>query len=199
MSKILHELQWKGNRLVVVAALGFAAWTSGCGTAREENFDRSNLFTQIAAQTNLNATSDVNNLQGKATYTGAAIANFGSFGGTADMTLTADFDAQAITGSMTSWEDLSPLTHILRGQVQLSNGAIANDGSFTSNMAGNIERNPLGLDDPSNQPILKVFNGSANGQIYDSVAGATASHLNGSFGGIDTGGGAIDGSFVAKR
>jgi hypothetical protein len=195
----MYALKWKRNRITVVVALGFVAWTSGCETAREENFDRSNLFTDIAAQTNLNAPSDVSGFQGQATYTGATIADFGGFGGTADMTLTADFDAQTIAGSMTSWEDLSPLTHVLRGQVQISNGAIANDGSFTSDMAGNIERNIFGLNDPSTQPIVMVFSGSANGQIYDSTAGASASHLNGSFSGTDTGGGAVGGSFVAKQ
>ncbi len=209
MTPISHQFQSKTRRLAVMAALGVVVWTSGCGGAREDNFDRSQLFTEIASQTDFSAPSDVSGRQGQASYNGTATADFGGFSGTADATLNADFDTKTISGSMTSWEDLDSLNYVLRGQVQLSNGSISNDGSFTSTMTGNIERNQLDRNpfeenslrekDPIVSPVLKVFGGSAGGQIYDSVGGAKASHVNGVFTGTDQNGGTVNGGFIAKQ
>lgn len=191
MFKLLRSM---GHFAATIAALGAALLTSGCASPREVNFDRSELFTEIAAGIDGSAPSDVSGMQGRATYNGVAEANFGEFGGTANATLTADFETQTIAGSLTSWKDLDPLNYELRGQVQLSNGAIADDGSFTSQMAGNIERIERTVGPTSPDPVLKVFAGTAEGQIYDSVQGAAASHLAGSF--VGTG---VSGGFVARQ
>jgi hypothetical protein len=205
-SNLLHS---SGHRSVGFVALGLILLTSGCSTSsenREDNFDRSELFTDIISQTDLDALSDVSGLEGSATYTGVAAANFGAFSGTSDATITADFDTNAISGSMTSWTDTDP-DYELRGQVLLSNGTISDDGSFASVMAGNIERRNLGsggvivddvfvLDDAVD---LIVFGGAAEGQIYDSIDGAAASNLIGEFNGLIVGGGDVIGGFVATE
>lgn len=197
MRVLLSQFHSKSHRVAVVAALGVVVWTSGCETAQQKNYDRSNLYTELAAQIDNNAPTDVSGLQGQATYNGAAMADFGGFSGTADARLTADFSEKTINGSLTSWKDLDPENYRLRGQILLSNGAISNDGSFTAEMAGNIERDTLGPQDFTNPPILKVFEGAAAGQIYDSVGGATASHLKGLF--TTTSGNIVNGSFIAGR
>ncbi|MDE0589698.1 hypothetical protein OU789_07160 [Halocynthiibacter sp. C4] len=197
MHLAMSRIHTKGRRYTVIAAFGAVAFISGCSSPGEESFDRSSEFRDIAAETDLTAPSDISNLQGKATYTGVAVADFGGFSGTADAKLVADFDTQEIEGSLTSWKDLDPINHTLRGQIDLSNGQIADDGSFTSQMAGNIERNAAGSTDT---PDLRAFHGSASGQIYDSVNGATASHLNGSFEGVGVNGNfGVDGEFVARQ
>jgi hypothetical protein len=205
--RMLHHFHSKSQRAATFAVLGALALTSGCGSdAQETNFDRGNLFTEIAAGINTSAPSDVSALQGQATYNGAAKANFaatsgfGGFGGTADARLTADFKNRTISGSMTSWKDLDPLNHELRGQIQLSSGVIADNGSFTTTMTGNIERTVLtGETNPANVPDLRVFTGTADGQIFDSVQGAAASHVAGAFIGTELGGGSVDGAFVARQ
>ena len=180
----------KGHCAATIAALGAAVLTSGCASPREINFDRSQLFTEIAAGIDRNAPSNVSGMQGRATYNGVAQADFGGFSGTSDATLTADFETQTIAGSLTSWKDLDPRNYELRGQVLLSNGAIDDDGSFTSQMAGNIER----VERANPNPVLRIFAGTAEGQIYDSVQGAAASHMAGSF--VGTG---VSGGFVARQ
>lgn len=198
MRALLSQFHSKSHRVAVMAALGVVAWTSGCGgIAQEKNFDRSNTFTELSAQIDNNAPTDVSRLQGQATYNGVAMADFVEFSGTADARLTADFSQKTINGSLTSWKDLDPSNYQLRGQIQLSNGTISNDGSFAAKMAGNIERDILGPHDVTRPPILMVFDGTAAGQIYDSVGGATASHLNGSF--TATGGSMVNGSFIAGQ
>lgn len=198
---MFHDFFSKRNNGIAVGALIATVFVAGCGSdAQEANFDRSDLFTEIAGGIDTNAPSDVAGLQGQATYRGVAIADFGEFGGTADANLTADFSSKTISGSMTAWEDLDPLNYELRGQVQLSSGVIDDDGSFTTAMAGNIERTVLrGTTNVNNVPVLKVFSGTADGQIFDSVDGAEASHLGGSFIGSDTGGGGVSGDFVARQ
>jgi hypothetical protein len=174
---------------------------SGCGSdAQEANFDRSDLYTDIAGEINTNAPSDVSGLQGQATYEGAAIADFGGFGGTADANLAADFKTKTISGNLTSWEDLDPLNYELRGGVTLTGGTIQDDGSFSTVVAGNIERTVVrGTTNPDNVPVLKVFAGTAEGQIFDSNQGAKASHLIGAFSATDVGGGEVSGGFVARE
>ncbi|WP_289069409.1 hypothetical protein [uncultured Aliiroseovarius sp.] len=193
MHLAVSQIHSIGRRFAVIAALGAVALTSGCGSTRDDNFDRSSEFRDLAAQIDLTAPSDVSSLQGKATYNGVATADFGGFGGTADAKLAADFDTQEIEGKMTSWKDLDPHNYELRGQIDLTNGKIANDGSFTSQMAGNIERDVAGSNQ-SDTPVLLIFEGDADGQIYDSVDGASASHLKGSFSG-----GGVSGAFVAGQ
>jgi hypothetical protein len=194
-----------GHRSVGFVALGLILLTSGCGTPsenREDNFERSELFADLISQTDLGAPAEVSGLDGLATYTGVAAADFGAFKGTSDATINADFDTNAISGSMTSWTD-TDLDYELRGQVLLSNGTISDDGSFASIMAGNIERRNLdGGDDfigLSTAVDLIAFVGVAEGQIYDSIDGAAASNLIGEFNGSIVGGGDVIGGFVATE
>ena len=203
------------RRVAAMVVLCIATGTSGCGTARDENFDRSALFTQLAGDIDATAPSDVSGIQGEATYSGAALANFGGFSGTADATLTANFEDRTISGSMTSWEDLDPLNYVLRGGIELTNGSIADDGSFTSQMAGNIERDrrgsqlggsisvredPLAVPPvlPVVSPVVKVFAGVAEGQFFDSVGGDVASRVVGRFEETLTGN-VVSGEFIAGQ
>lgn len=191
-SQLLHSTR---HRSLGFVALGLIVATSGCSTAsenREDNFERSELFTDISSQTDFGAPSDVSGLAGSVTYTGVAFADFGGFSGTADATVTADFDTNDINGSMTSWRDNDSDNFELRGQVLLSSGIISDDGSFTSAMAGNIERSKLGSAEVDD---LIVFDGIAQGQIYDSVDGVAASSLSGTF----SDGGVVTGEFIADE
>jgi hypothetical protein len=198
---VIADRSSKQATALSLGALISTVFLSGCGSdAQEANFDRSDLFTEIASEINTNAPSDVSGLQGQATYEGVAIADFGGFGGTADANLAADFKTKTISGSLTSWEDLDPLNYELRGRVELTNGAIEDDGSFSTAVAGNIERTVLrGTTNPENVPLLKVFGGTAEGQIFDSNQGAPASHLIGAFSATDSDGGNVNGEFVARE
>lgn len=191
----------KGNCAGSICALVATVFISGCGSdAQETNFDRSDDFTEIASRIDTSAPSDVSGLQGQATYRGVATADFGGFGGTADANLTANFKDRTISGNMSDWEDLDPANHKLRGEILLSNGTIADNGSFSTAMVGNIERTVrIGETNPANVPVLKVFAGAADGQIYDSVTGETASHVIGAFAGDASDGGTVSGQFVAGQ
>lgn len=197
MLRLLPHFRLESRRLTILAAFNAVILVSGCETAQEANFERSNRFTELSSQIDTNAASDTSDLQGQATYNGVAAADFGEFSGTSDANLKADFNTKTISGSMTSWKDLDPENYELRGQVLLSNGVISDDGSFSSQMAGNIERDSTAAFKQGISPVLKVFNGDATGQIYNSVDGAVASHVNGSF--EASSGDTISGSFIAGR
>jgi hypothetical protein len=187
----------RAAKLVLVAASITACSTD---SGRQENIDRGDLFTDIASGIDFNAPSDVSGRQGSAVFNGVGTGNFGGFQGTSDTRLTVNFSDRSINGNMTNWEDTDPLNYVLQGQVALSNGALADDGSFTMQVAGNIERDLRGQDDPAFPPQTVLFNGTvSDGQIFDSVDGRAASHLQGSFTGTDLNGGDVSGGFVARR
>jgi hypothetical protein len=181
-------------------ALGLIIFTSACSTAsenRDDNFERSELFTDISSQTDFGAPSDVSGISGSVTYNGVAFADFGEFRGTADATVNADFDTNDISGSMTSWTDTDSDNYELRGQVRLSNGTIFDDGSFTSAMAGNIERYQRGSGSVTVDDLI-VFDGAAGGQFFNSLDGSVAGSLTGAFTGVTESDGVVTGEFIAE-
>ena len=198
------------ERASLFAVLGVLVVTSGCSEiadgadGRDTNLARGGLLADITSDLDISAPSRMTGLQqGTATYVGVAEANFGDFEATADATLTADFSSQTIGGSLTAWEDTDPLNYSLVGEVTLSPGPIAPDGRFATAVAGFIERNPMGAEDPLNPLEFRSLVGVASGQFYDSVDGAEASHVIGQFGeDIDEDGnvtGTFSGGFAARR
>jgi hypothetical protein len=180
-----------------VATYAAVLLLSACADGSGDNSDRANLFTDIASGTNFTAPSDLAGLQGSATYSGAAVADFGDFGGTADATIRADFSNRTLSGRMTNWQDRNPAAFELDGTVVLSNGSIANDGTFAAQLAGNIERSERG---PNVLPqTLVVFGGVATGEFYDSLNGRKARVVQGSFEGATVDGGEVSGTFIAER
>lgn len=186
---------------------------SGCGgSGTDENFSRSDDYTDILSQADLSAPTALSEhigrtLQGTATYDGVAAAEFDGFTGTADAELVVDFDRESISGRMTDWVDGNPLSHELRGELVLSNGTLrpegALDGTFAARVTGNLERSPLDLFNPDNVPVVLVIGGEAWGAFHDSESGEIASHVQGAMAGtaVATTGGEreMTGSFVAER
>jgi hypothetical protein len=178
---------------------------AACTDARvEKNFDRSEEYTRLMSQADFTERSNLVDLAGQATYQGVAAANFGGFTGTSDARITADFSNEKLDGTMTNWVDGDPLNHELRGKVTLANGQIdAESGTFNANMFGNIERSPLGFNEPDDPPVLLIIGGYTEGGFFDSVDGDPASHVVGTLHGVttDTGGGvgAMTGGYVGVR
>ena len=181
----------------IIATCVSALLLSACSDGSGENSDRANSFTDIASGADFSAPSDLAGLQGSATFNGAAVADFGEFGGTAEATINANFSDRTISGQLTNWEDRDPADFELDGSVVISNGSISNDGTFSAQVAGDIERTNRGPDiDPQN---IVVFSGTAAGAFYDNVSGQRARVVEGVFDGTSTDGGDVSGSFVAER
>ncbi len=168
----------------------------------EANFDRSSQATALTASADLSAPSNLVGVTGQATYDGVALVTLPapgalSYSTSADARLVADFDNQSISGNLTNWTDMFPLTHELRGSAVIFGGAIDPvAGTFDANLAGNLERKPRGVYDASDPPLNYVFNGAVTGTFHDSLAGDPHSHvlgtinapLAGPFPGVVTGG-----------
>ena len=175
---------------------------SACGNAEvKKNFDRSGEFTKISSGANLSAPSDLTSVVGAATYEGVALANFSEgFGATARVMLVANFDDDKISGTLNNWVDGDPRNHELRGSVELFDGKIGESGTFTTLMAGNLERTIVGIDD-TETPLLMIIGGGASGSFYDSLDGELASHVGGEMNGttLTANGstGTMTGGFVA--
>ncbi len=187
--------------LVLVASIIGVSACSNTSDDREANADRSELFTELASETDFGAPSDVSALDSTLTYNGVAAANFvgvsGEFSGTADATLTADFASNSIEGRLTNWTDTSPSTHSLSGEMVLSNGVISDDGSFSTQFAGNISRSEVN-GGPGSDPFVDTYIGAGEGQIYDSVDGDAAATAAGSFSGVG-GSSSVEGEFIAAQ
>lgn len=175
---------------MLLAVLTLAACGSG-----GDSFARSETYTSIYSEIG-DATIAVPG-SGSATYDGVAQADFGAFGGTADATLTANFDTATMSGSFTDWSDLSPETHSLQGELILVNGDILADGSFSGEVYGNIERNPLGPNGTTPN-FVDVYAGIGTGQLYDNADGDVAQIVDGGFSAIGTSS-SVSGSFVARQ
>ncbi|TGN57502.1 hypothetical protein E4L95_13265 [Paracoccus liaowanqingii] len=178
-----------------------ALLTACTDTGVEKNFSRSEEYTRLMSEADFTETSNLSDLSGMATYQGVAKADFGSFSGTADARITADFSEDKLSGSMTNWVDDDPLNYDLNGKVELSNGSIdPHAGTFATDMFGNIERSPVGMVDPANPPVAVWIAGNAEGSFHNSLDGDHASHVVGVMEGETSGaGGVISGDFVAAR
>lgn len=204
-----HRTPFTRHLKTTGALLGIALLLAGCDSAATDaidlNFARSDLFTRLNSEIDLSAPTNINPLSGDATYTGVATTEFRDgfglveFEATSDASLTADFDSNTISGSLTSFQDLDPVNNVLRGQVLITQGTIASNGAFVADMDGNIERQIRTVGTPPVSPTVKVFSGTASGQIYDSTAGDVGSHMTGSILGNSTDGGSVSGAFVAAQ
>jgi hypothetical protein len=104
-----------------------------------------------------------------------------------------------VSGRMTGWEDRDPANFELDGSVEISNGQIADDGTFSAQMAGNVERTRRGPDLQGESPSLVVFSGDATGAFYDGSSGQRARVVRGEFSGTSVDGGDVAGQFIADR
>ena len=206
----------RGLCLLIAATTSLLAGCGASGTAT--NYDRSGTFTDIVSEADRSRPADLSRhvgeetLSGTATYEGVAAAKFGSFTATADANLVADFDNGTISGNMTDWEDGSPQTHDLRGEIALSNGTLRDglqDGTFEGLVSGNLERTRLAEIDPITgrtifySPEVLVLDGEAEGTFYDSMSGEPAKHVEGEMTAdyVSTSGaiGRMIGGFVAEK
>lgn len=194
------KTKWQCSRRryeVVSFAVLTLAIGAGCSSGVDENFERSEEFTTILSNTDLQAPSDLGGLQGTAVFEGPGVLTVDGFEATADTQLVADFDSATIAGSMTNFTDRDSRRFKLRGDVVIYDGAIAGSGSFAAQMAGNLERR--GFQDVENSPELTVFSGTASGQLYDGLDGQSGTKAVGAIAGATIDGGSVEGSFVVQR
>ena len=215
----------RASRLPFVVALTMLAGCGGSGSST--NFERSGERTDILSEADRSAPSDLarhieeGTLQGGASYEGVAAAEFirssdplVAFSGTADARFVADFENQTISGRLTDWQDGSPLTHELQGEITLANGEFNRpegelDGSFSGLVTGNLERARLAELNPETgrfdffNPEVIIVDGVADGEFYDSQSGEAATHLSGGMTGSYSSstelGGVMTGTFAAER
>lgn len=190
-----------------VSAVALCVAAAGCTSAGvESNFNRVSERTALLSTADLRQASDLSGVTGTATYDGIAAVNLPApsapiiYPATADVRLVADFDNASISGNLTNWTDMMPLSYELRGSAAIFGGVIDPDaGEFTASITGNVERRPIGAYNPLDPPVNYVFDGFADGAFHDSVDGDPHSHVVGRIIAPLLNGGLVTGDYVARR
>ena len=127
----------------LLALIGLA----GCENPGERrNFDRGQVFASAMAGADLTDTADTSVQTGTASYSGTGFGRFtggsSGFNALSDLALQVDFDDGTLSGDMTGWISEDSMNYTMEGDVLITNGRIAGDGTFVAQLAGNVLRKP---------------------------------------------------------